>query len=103
MSKGKLQSCDHQLQDKKQQTVVNNDSGQIMEMLNSEFDELCPGSSCPDLFPKHLQQEINELNDYISDNVNTAVYKCGFTDSQVCAHHDMHLTQDVICSRYGLG
>ena len=62
-----------------------------MEMLNSEFDELCPGSSCPDLFPSHLQEEINELNDYVSDNVNTAVYKCGFTESQVCAHHGMHI------------
>ena len=71
-------------QDKKLQTVVNNDSGQIMEMLNSEFDELCSESLCPDLFPKHLQEEINQLNDYMHDNINTGVYKCGFAQSQVC-------------------
>lgn len=73
----------HNFQDKKQQTVVNNDSGQIMEMLNSAFDELCPQPTCPDLFPGHLQEEINQLNDYMSDTINTGVYKCGFTQSQV--------------------
>ena len=71
------------MQDKKQQTVVNNDSGQIMEMLNSEFDGISQDASCPDLFPKQLQAEINELNEYIHDNVNTGVYKCGFAESQV--------------------
>ena len=70
-------------QDKKLQTVVNNDSGEIMEMLNSEFNELCPNSLCPDLFPNHLQEEIDQLNDYMSDNINTGVYKCGFAQSQV--------------------
>ena len=71
-------------QDKKLQTVVNNDSGQIMEMLNSEFDELYSESLCPDLFPKHLQDEVNQLNDYMHDNISIGVYKCGFAQSQVC-------------------
>lgn len=56
-----------------------------MEMLNSEFDELCSESLCPDLFPKHLQEEINQLNNYIFDTINTGVYKCGFATSQVCS------------------
>ena len=54
-----------------------------MEMLNSEFDCICEDASCPDLFPNQLQAEINELNEYIHDNVNTGVYKCGFAESQV--------------------
>ncbi|DBA85260.1 TPA: hypothetical protein ACH3X2_005959 [Trebouxia sp. C0005] len=70
------------LWDKKKQTVVNNDSGQIMEMLNSEFDEISQDSSCPDLFPKELQAELTELNDHMADSINTGVYKCGFAQSQ---------------------
>ncbi|KAA6429496.1 MAG: hypothetical protein FRX49_00888 [Trebouxia sp. A1-2] len=62
------------LWDKKKQTVVNNDSGQIMEMLNSEFDEISQDSSCPDLFPKELQAELTELNDHMADSINTGVY-----------------------------
>lgn len=77
----------HNFQDKKQQTVVNNNSGQIMKMLNSAFDELCSQPTCPDLFPNHLQEEINQLNDYMSDTINTGVYKCGFTQSQVMFSH----------------
>jgi putative glutathione S-transferase len=73
-------------QDKKKQTVVNNDSGQIMEMLNSDFDEISQDLSCPDLFPKELQAEITELNEYMADSINTGVYKCGFAESQVCYH-----------------
>jgi len=73
-------------QDKKEQTVVNNDSGQIMEMLNSEFDEISQDSSCPDLFPQELQAQITELNDYMADSINIGVYKCGFAESQVCYH-----------------
>ena len=62
---------------------MNNDSGQIMEMLNSEFSDVSQESSCPDLFPKELQPKINELNDYIADKVTFGVYKCGFSDTQV--------------------
>ena len=87
-SSGVQHSFSHMsLQDKKKQTVVNNDSGDIMEMLNSELDELCTHSSCPDLFPKHLQAEITDLNDYLSDTINTGVYKCGFAESQVFCWH----------------
>jgi len=92
------------IQDKKKQTVVNNDSGQIMEMLNSEFDEISQDSSCPDLFPKELQAEITELNDYVADSINTGVYKCGFAESQVC-YHVWHFllgnARNTLCYRCG--
>ena len=71
------------MQDKQQQTVISNDSGHIMEMLNSEFGGISQDASCPDLFPKQMHEEINELNAYIHDNINTGVYKCGFAKSQV--------------------
>ena len=69
-------------QDKKQKTIVNNDSGEIMEMLNSEFDSLRQDESCPDLYPAELQAEIDELIDHMSDRVNTGVYKCAFAKTQ---------------------
>ncbi len=55
-----------------------------MEMLNSEFNDISQDLSCPDLFPKKLQAEMIELNDYIFSNITIGVYMCGLTDSQVC-------------------
>ena len=70
-------------QDKKQKTIVNNDSGEIMEMLNSELDSLKQDESCPNLYPTDLQSQIDELNGLMSDSINTGVYKCAFAKSQV--------------------
>lgn len=69
-------------QDKNQKTIVNNDSGEIMEMLNSEFNSLRQDEPCPDLYPAELQAEISQLIDHMSDDVNTGVYKCAFAESQ---------------------
>lgn len=70
------------LWDKKQHTIVNNDSGEIMEMLNSEFDSLRQDESCPDLYPTELQSQIDNLNNFLSGKVNIGVYKCAFSKSQ---------------------
>lgn len=79
--------CGALKQDKKQQTVVNNDSGEIMEMLNSEFDSLRQDESCPDLYPTELQSQIDDLNNFISGTVNIGVYKCAFSKSQASNVH----------------
>lgn len=57
---------------------------QIIRMLNSEFNEF---SSNPklDLYPEHLRKKIDEVNEWVYDNINNGVYKCGFaTKQQAC-------------------
>lgn len=68
------------LWDKKSETIVNNESSEIIRMLNSEFNEFTNNKN--DFYPKHLHQQINEINDFVYHNINNGVYKCGFASSQ---------------------
>ncbi len=68
------------LWDKQTQTIVNNESADIIRMFNSAFDNL--GAAPGDYYPKPLRDEINALNDRIYDTVNNGVYKCGFATTQ---------------------
>lgn len=68
------------LWDKKNNTIVSNESSEIIRMLNSAFDEI--GAAEGDYFPGALQDEINGLNQRIYDTVNNGVYKAGFTTTQ---------------------
>ncbi|GHF15049.1 glutathione-dependent reductase [Kordiimonas sediminis] len=68
------------LWDKKRQTIVSNESSEIIRMLNSAFGSL--GATGPDLSPESRMQEIDTLNARIYDNVNNGVYKAGFATSQ---------------------
>ena len=68
------------LWDKKTQTIVNNESSEIIRMFNSAFDQLT--GSKKDYYPLELQTEIDEINDYIYNNINNGVYKTGFAKSQ---------------------
>lgn len=52
--------------DKKQKKLVSNESSDIMRMLNSVQ---LPGCTDVDLYPEHLQSEINEINDLVYDKV----------------------------------
>jgi len=56
--------------DKKQQKLVSNESSDIMRMLNSVS---LPGCNDIDLYPSHLQSEINEVNDLVYDKVCAAL------------------------------
>ncbi|MFS7948660.1 putative glutathione S-transferase, Thioredoxin-like superfamily, glutathione Transferase family [Helianthus anomalus] len=67
--------------DKKLKTIVNNESEEIIRMLNTEFNEIAENPSL-DLYPSHLQTQINELNDWIYSGINNGVYKCGFAKKQ---------------------
>ena len=60
--------------------VVSNESADIVRMLNAEFDEWANREI--DLYPEELRAEIDELDDFIYDNVNNAVYRAGFAVSQ---------------------
>jgi len=68
------------LWDRRQQTIVSNESSEIIRMLNSAFDGA--GASGPDLYPADLREEIDALNAVIYENVNNGVYRCGFATSQ---------------------
>lgn len=68
------------LWDKKLNTIVNNESSEIIRMLNSAFNELTDVKT--DYYPEELQDEINRVNQPIYDNINNGVYRCGFATSQ---------------------
>jgi putative glutathione S-transferase len=68
------------LWDKKTNTIVNNESSEIIRMFNSAFDGV--GAAEGDYYPSGLQPEIDELNARIYRTVNNGVYRAGFATSQ---------------------
>jgi putative glutathione S-transferase len=68
------------LWDKKNNTIVSNESAEIIRMFNSAFNGLT--GSKEDFYPQALQQQIDELNTLIYDTVNNGVYKAGFATTQ---------------------
>lgn len=68
------------LYDLKQDTIVNNESSDIMRMLNSAFDEV--GANNKDYLPEDLLDEIDEINEFVYGTINNGVYKTGFATSQ---------------------
>jgi len=78
------------LWDKKTQTIVNNESADIIRMLNSGFGSLA--SSSIDLYPDQLKDEIDELNADVYVKLNNGVYRAGFATTQESykeAFHDV--------------
>ena len=68
------------LWDRKHETIVNNESSEIIRMFNSEFDSIA--NTELDYYPEELRSEIDEINDYIYPRLNNGVYRCGFATSQ---------------------
>ena len=68
------------LWDKQQQTIVNNESSEIIRMLNSAFVEW--GDDTIDMYPDALRSEIDEINLQVYYGINNGVYKCGFATTQ---------------------
>lgn len=66
--------------DEERQTIVNNESADILRMLNGAFDAF--GDASMDLYPDALRNEIDGLNPALYDQLNNGVYKAGFASSQ---------------------
>ncbi|KAI9733861.1 MAG: hypothetical protein M1834_002516 [Cirrosporium novae-zelandiae] len=74
------------LWDKKTQQIVNNESADIMRMLNTVFNEELPVHSkrrAIDLYPEDLRSQIDEMNKWLGPEFNIGVYKAGFADDQL--------------------
>ncbi|MHC3500487.1 glutathione S-transferase family protein [Streptococcus suis] len=68
------------LWDKETNTIVSNESAEIMRMFNSAFNDIT--GNYDDYYPANLQAEIDAMNDFIYPNINNGVYKAGFSTSQ---------------------
>ena len=68
------------LWDRETRTIVNNESSEIIRMLNSEFEEF--GNAALDLYAAMLRGAIDETNAFVYDAINNGVYRCGFAKTQ---------------------
>jgi len=68
------------LWDKKRRTIVNNESSEIIRMLNSAFDAFTGVRA--DYYPAALRREIDAINDVVYPNINNGVYRAGFATTQ---------------------
>ena len=68
------------LWDKKRRTIVNNESSEIIRMLNSAFEAFTDVRT--DYYPEALRDEIDCINDLVYPTVNNGVYRAGFATSQ---------------------
>ena len=68
------------LWDKVQNTIVSNESSEIIRMFNSAFDEV--GAKQGDYYPENLREEIDLINERVYHTVNNGVYKSGFATTQ---------------------
>lgn len=68
------------LWDKKTNTIVSNESAEIIRMFNSAFDDV--GAIAADFLPSDAIIEIDEINAFVYDAINNGVYKAGFASTQ---------------------
>ncbi len=90
------------LWDKRENTIVSNESAEIIRMLNGAFDEW--GDAEVDFYPKALRSEIEAVNEPIYHRVNNGVYKAGFATTQSAydqAFAELFETLDELEARLG--
>ncbi|GGB80587.1 glutathione-dependent reductase [Marinobacterium zhoushanense] len=82
------------LWDKKRQTIVSNESSEIIRMFNTAFD--AEGAAEGDYYPARLKAEIDDWNGLIYRSVNNGVYRAGFATSQSAYDDAVHELFDVL-------
>ncbi len=80
--------------DKKTNTIINNESSEIIRILNNSFNEFAKNDI--DLYPKTLSEEIDVWNDKIYEPVNNGVYKTGFAKTQSAYEKAFHKLFEVL-------
>lgn len=68
------------LWDKQTNSIVNNESADIIRIFNSEFNSITGNEL--DFYPEELRAEIDEINEFIYPNINNGVYRSGFATTQ---------------------
>ncbi|MBO6538259.1 MAG: glutathione S-transferase family protein [Rhizobiaceae bacterium] len=92
------------LWDRKQETIVSNESSEIIRMLNTAFDEW--GDASLDFYPEPLRPEIDEINDLVYGAINNGVYRTGFATTQEAyeeAYGELFKALDVVEGRLAAG
>lgn len=87
------------LYDTKTRSIVNNESSEILRMLNTEFDAFATRRDAPDLYPEALREKIDAVNEWVYPTVNNGVYRCGFAKTQEAydkAAAELHASLDRI-------
>lgn len=78
------------LWDRQHETIVSNESADIVRMFNGEFDAFATHPE-RDYYPEHLREEIDTVNERVYNDVNNGVYKTGFATTQA-AYEDAFAT-----------
>jgi len=68
------------LWDKQENTIINNESAEIIRMFNSAFNGMTGNTQ--DYYPEDLRPQIDEINTFIYETINNGVYKVGFATAQ---------------------
>lgn len=76
------------LWDKERRTIVNNESAEILRMMNSGFGDLADPTY--DLYPADLREKIDALNVRIYPSLNNGVYRAGFATTQLAYEEAFH-------------
>ncbi|MCJ1312932.1 hypothetical protein MMC25_006608 [Agyrium rufum] len=87
------------LWDKKKETIVNNESSEIIRMLYDAFDEFVPEArreSVRPLLPAELKSEIDAFNAWVYDDINNGVYKTGFASTQKAYEKNLEILFDAL-------
>lgn len=90
------------LWDRKQKSIVCNESAEIIRIFNRAFDALTGNSD--DYYPFELRDQINVINAFVYDNINNGVYRCGFATTQQAydeAFNALFAALDVVEARLG--
>ena len=65
------------LWDKKRHTIVNNESSEIIRIFNSAFNDTISKEKAElDFYPQHLRKEIDEVNEWVYDSINSVSSFC---------------------------